>query len=147
MRRAAKFDNKVPEGDLTPMIDMTFQLIAFFMVLMNFSQSEQNDRVMLPTSELAKPAEEALDFPITLHVPADGSVVLGGQPTTIEALRPLLETEKLMLETQNKTAKDANVIIRAHKDAQGGRIQDLIKKCQESGFEKFALRVKEEQKY
>jgi len=28
-----------PEPDMTPMIDMTFQLIAFFMVLINFSQS------------------------------------------------------------------------------------------------------------
>ena len=42
---------------MTPMIDMTFNLIAFFMLLINFSQSEQNDRVILPVSELAKPAE------------------------------------------------------------------------------------------
>ena len=28
----------VEEGDLTPMIDMTFQLIAFFMVLINKSR-------------------------------------------------------------------------------------------------------------
>ncbi|MDP6717396.1 MAG: biopolymer transporter ExbD, partial [Pirellulaceae bacterium] len=33
--------NNILEGDLTPMIDMTFQLIAFFMVLINFTQSEQ----------------------------------------------------------------------------------------------------------
>ncbi len=45
MRRASKFETKVAEPDLTPMIDMTFQLIAFFMVLMNFSASEQNDKV------------------------------------------------------------------------------------------------------
>ena len=45
------------EGDLTPMIDMTFQLIAFFMVLINFSQSEQDERIMLPQSVLAKPPD------------------------------------------------------------------------------------------
>ena len=39
------------EGDLTPMIDMTFQLIAFFMVLINFSQTESNERVVLPSSQ------------------------------------------------------------------------------------------------
>ena len=43
------------EADLTPMIDMTFQLIAFFMVLVNFSETEADARVVLPESELAKP--------------------------------------------------------------------------------------------
>ncbi len=38
------------EGDLTPMIDMTFQLIAFFMVLINFTQTESHERVVLPSS-------------------------------------------------------------------------------------------------
>ena len=37
------------EGDMTPMIDMTFQLIAFFMVLINFTQTEQNERIRAPT--------------------------------------------------------------------------------------------------
>ena len=52
--RVKKIESGVHEGDLTPMIDMTFQLIAFFMVLINFTQSEQNERVQLPLSELAK---------------------------------------------------------------------------------------------
>ena len=29
---------------MTPMIDMTFQLIAFFMFVVNFSEAEQDDR-------------------------------------------------------------------------------------------------------
>ena len=33
------------ELDYTPMIDMTFQLIAFFMILINFSDAEVDDRV------------------------------------------------------------------------------------------------------
>ncbi len=46
---------EVVEGDLTPMIDMTFQLIAFFMVLVNFGQTESHDLVVLPSSVLVKP--------------------------------------------------------------------------------------------
>jgi len=42
------------EADMTPMIDMTFQLIAFFMVLINFAEDNMDDRVKLPSSELAK---------------------------------------------------------------------------------------------
>lgn len=36
------------EGDMTPMIDMTFQLIAFFMVLINFAEGDQDQRIKLP---------------------------------------------------------------------------------------------------
>ena len=37
MRLQRKHDYAISEGDMTPMIDMTFQLIAFFMVLLNFA--------------------------------------------------------------------------------------------------------------
>ena len=45
----------VAQADLTPMIDMTFQLIAFFMVLINFTEADQNQEITLPTSEIVKP--------------------------------------------------------------------------------------------
>ena len=132
------------EADLTPMIDMTFQLIAFFMVLINFSQSEQNDKVILPTSELAKPVDTPIEFPIILHMTNTGSVVLGGDEISLEALRTRMAPELSLLKLEGKTARDANIIIRGHRTVPGGRIQDLISRCQDLGFEKFALRVKEE---
>ena len=46
------------------MIDMTFQLIAFFMVLINFTEADQNERIKLPTSEIVKPPDGPLDEPI-----------------------------------------------------------------------------------
>lgn len=132
------------EPDLTPMIDMTFQLIAFFMVLINFSQSEQNDKVVLPTSELAKPVEAPLEHPIILHLTNTGSIVIGGDEIGLGGLRGRLAPELSLLKLEGKTARDANIIIRGHQTLPGGQVQDLISKCQELGFEKFALRVKEE---
>jgi len=35
------------------------------------------------------------------------------------------------------------VVIRADSDAKTGRVQELIKVCQERGFERFALRAKQ----
>jgi biopolymer transport protein ExbD len=134
---------EIADADMTPMIDMTFQLIAFFMVLINFSQSEQNDKVTLPESELAKPAAVALDFPIIIHMPSNGGLVIGGVSTTIDAVKGLLDTEITVLKAQGKTAADANIIIRSHNAGAGGQVQDLIEKCQQLGFERFALRVKE----
>ncbi|MEK0426532.1 MAG: hypothetical protein RJB11_2623 [Planctomycetota bacterium] len=139
-----KFDTKAAEGDMTAMIDMVFQLIIFFMVLINFSQDDQNQSIKLPSSELAKPADAPLENPIVLNLGFNGNVYMGPETATIAGLRPLLELEANVLKANGKSAKDANVIIRADGNSAGGMVQELIKKCQESGFEKFALRAKEE---
>jgi len=135
------------EGDLTAMIDMVFQLIIFFMVLINFSQDDQNDKIKLPSSELAKPPDAPLTFPIVLHLNADSVIYMGTNVVSVETIAPLLRTEIQLLASRNQTAKDANIIIRGDQNTPGGVVQDLIKKCQELGFEKFALRVREEQNY
>lgn len=131
------------EADLTPMIDMTFQLIAFFMVLINFSQSEQNDRVTLPESELAKPAEKPPEFPIIVHLTSADTVEIAGNIVNLDALRSQLAPELSLLALEGKTAADANVILRGHMTIAGGRVQEVIKRFQDIGFERFALRVKE----
>ena len=132
------------EGDLTPMIDMTFQLIAFFMVLINFAQTESNDRVKLPSSQLVKPPEVALEFPIILHVAQDGEIILGGDDYTAETLRIGLLRELAVIKAEGKSVDDANVVIRAHKDTAAGDVQEVIRVAQEQKLINFALRVKED---
>lgn len=131
--------------DMTPMIDMVFQLIIFFMLLINFDQGEQNEKIKLPNSSLARPPDAPLEFPITLHVTAEGNAIYGGQEMAVANLHPYLKREREVIEMRND--KDATIIIRAHKDAVTGKVQEVIKVCQEQkagGFEKFVLRVKEE---
>ena len=132
------------EGDLTPMIDMTFQLIAFFMVLINFAQTESNDRVVLPNSQLVKPPDGPIDFPIILHVAQDGEIILGGDDYTLETLPNGLGRELAVIRAEDKTAKDANVIIRAHQDVAAGTVQEIIRVAQDMQLERFALRAKED---
>ncbi len=136
---------EIVEGDMTPMIDMVFQLIAFFMVLINFSESEANERVVLPSSQLVKPPEAPLEFPIVLHIAQDGEVILGGETYTSETLKIGLSRELAVIQAEKKVPADANVIIRAHKDSAAGDIQEVIRVAQEQRLEKFALRVNEDQ--
>ena len=137
------------EIDYTPMIDITFQLIAFFMILINFSDAEQDQRIQLPSSVLAKPPQSPLEIPITIQVLQDGKISMGG-PTlypTAESIKPLLGNERYVLESQRHKVEDATIIIRAHRDAQAGVVQRVIKVCQEMGFQKFTLRAKSESGY
>ena len=86
------------EIDMTPMIDMTFQLIAFFMILINFAEGEQDQRIQLPSSVLAKPPDAPFETPITIQMVRDGEVIMNGQLLPeVNAIRPYLNNEKDVL--------------------------------------------------
>jgi len=134
------------KGDMTPMIDMTFQLIAFFMVLINFAEADQNQRIHLPDSVLAKPPEAPLENAITLQLTKEGSVILGGEEYPLTAMAGPLLRESQVMRARGKSPSKATVIIRADSDAKTGRVQELIKVCQDTKFEKFALRAKQKER-
>lgn len=133
------------EVDMTPMIDMTFQLIAFFMIALNFSAAEQDERIRLPSSILAIPPEGALEEPLTLQLTERGTVLFAGNEVTVDDLKPSLRREAQVMERLQKPVADATVIIRADADSQSGKVQDLIRLCQETGFERFSLRAKQKE--
>jgi len=58
----------VAETDMTPMIDMTFQLIAFFMIVTNFEQTQADERVRLPADELAVPPDQPRENALVVNV-------------------------------------------------------------------------------
>ena len=127
--------------DMTPMIDMTFQLITFFVFTLNFSSAVQDDRVQLPMSQLAKPADGPSVEPITLQLMSDGRVIYAGEPLALADIGGYLENEKRVMVDAGKEPNSATVIIRADGRSKTGDVQDLIKACQEKGFEKFVLRA------
>ena len=145
MKFAKKRSSEILEGDLTPMIDMTFQLIAFFMLLINFSEVDRAEEISLPSSQLAVPPDVRPDYQIILNLEPTGSVKFGGQRIeSIDALGPIFRQE---INSANRegvnNAGDIAVIIRSHEDTPTGKVQKLISKCQESELQSFSLRVNE----
>ena len=130
---------------MTPMIDMTFQLIAFFMVLINFSDVEQDQRVNLPSSELAKPPDTAYDEPLTIQMTADETILFGGQEMSLDELRVALRREAQFTRLADRALSDVTVVIRADLTSRTGRVQEIIKACQDVGFDTFALRGRQKQ--
>lgn len=144
MRFRRKRSGQKAEMDMTPMIDMAFQLIAFFMFAISFSQNEQDERIMLPDSMLARPASQPLKHPVTIHLTRTGGVIYGGQEMPeMNRLRPYLVNERMVLLGRKREMTDATVVIRADRFAKAGVVQKLIQMCQEEKFEKFALRAQE----
>ena len=117
--------------DMTPMIDMTFQLITFFMFVMNFSEAEQDDRIQLPLSQLAKPVDGPVEKPITLQLANNGSVIYAGEMIGLRDVGGYLEQEKSVMIDAGKEPNTATVIVRADGRAKTGEVQEIIKICQE----------------
>ncbi len=149
-----KTENTVSEMDMTPMIDMTFQLISFFMFVVNFNNDLTNQQIHLPVAELAKPVEKAKLEPLFLNINKDGKLLLIGeefdlkQPNDVAKVNAYLKREATVIKlSMQKLGKDvdlgleATVIIRGDKEMQYGVVQDLIRACRESGFTRFSLRA------
>jgi len=150
MRLENKKKGGMAEGDMTPMIDMVFQLIAFFMVLVNFTDAEQNKLIKLPSSELAKPADTPLEKPITLQVTDKGMVLYRGrqvEPVDAEGqLGSVLDTEVSVMQGRGEDHTEATIVIRADGSTKMGVVQKIVGLCQEKGFEKFVFRAKQDTK-
>jgi biopolymer transport protein ExbD len=131
--------------DMTPMIDVTFQLIIFFMLTLNFVTEDQSERIKLPESELAKPPESPWESPIILQLTdtKPPTVIVGGDEVALRSVKVVLEREKARLREMNKSVGKATVIIRADRQPHTGTVQRLIKECQDLGFERFVLRARE----
>ncbi len=154
--RIEKKEVKDAEVDMTPMIDIVFQLIAFFMVITNFEQTQADERVKLPRDRLAKPPEAKRENEMVLNVgfkrdkngdkvDPDPFVFFIGEEFRIDAnsVGTRLATEKNYYTRLEVEAKDITVIMRADAEVPTGLVQNLIKLSQDQGFEKFALKATE----
>ena len=129
------------EMDMTPMIDVTFQLIAFFMFVLNFSEVDQDQRINLPLSELAKPPDAPYSEPLTVQMTRDESILFAGDEMSLDGLESALRREAQIIRAHpTKKASDVTVIIRADRQVKAGRVQEVIELCQKAEFDTFALR-------
>jgi len=149
-RRKSTTDNA--EVDMTPMIDIVFQLIAFFMVITNFEQTQADERVKLPRDALAKPPEVKPDDSLTLNVgflrdmegkKEDSEPWLfnfGGEDQTRPLqCKELLDREVRLYKGKEIDPKTVVIKIRSDGEVPTGVIQQMIELCQKAGFETFAM--------
>jgi biopolymer transport protein ExbD len=141
---------KIPtalELDMTPMIDVTFQLIAFFMFALNFSEVDTDQRINLPASELARPPEAPYSQPLTVQMTASDTILFAGDEMTPDSLQSALMREAQIIRAYpNKKLSDVTIIVRADRLAKTGKVQEIIQMCQKAGFDMFALRGRQSDK-
>ncbi|MDR0994649.1 MAG: biopolymer transporter ExbD [Verrucomicrobiota bacterium] len=75
---------------LTPMMDVVFLLLCFFVTSQIFSQWETEIDIALPTAETGA-MPQRLPGEVIINVLADGTVVVNGQPLDDVALRGMMD--------------------------------------------------------
>lgn len=106
------------------------------------AETDHDQKVNLRESELAKPPVTPYEEPIVLQVTKSGDVILHGEKLPMEAMPRRMRQERQHLQSKGVSLGDTTVIIRADSDCPTGKIQELIRICQEQQFERFALRAK-----
>ncbi|MBW3541990.1 MAG: biopolymer transporter ExbD, partial [Planctomycetes bacterium] len=82
-----------PNLNLTPMIDIVFLLIIFFMVGAQFTEQERDMNITLPTVSDVEPLTSQPD-PIVVNVRSDGAIVVRGESVTAGELEAELRRAK-----------------------------------------------------
>jgi len=144
--------------DMTPMIDVVFQLIIFFMVVLSFKKEEVEAGLVLPVAEAAKPQAKEQEelFVVNVlcmenrQVKDDGGNVIGrnppyvmrGRPLTRDEIKRLLEEKAALSKARSDTkAVEAAVIIRGDRDTSWVQMLDAMKMCTEAEFYKVYLKT------
>ena len=118
-----------PTIDVTPMIDIVYQLVLFFMVSTTFV-SAPGIEIELPKSSSTAMVEDKLD--INIWVSADGAVLVNDVAVTADSLAALLKKEASRDES-------ALVIIKADTGVSHGRVVLVMDQVKAAGLSRLAI--------
>lgn|SRR5690606_6372699 len=124
-----KFQNRDPQPagmQLAPMIDIVFLLLIFFIVTWQFSRSETEMKISVPSSEEGADPKRVIGE-IIINVRADGEVVVEGQVMSQARLR-----EKLSAIARQH--KNQPVRLRGDAKTEYQTIVEVIDTCQKAGI-------------
>lgn len=113
--------------DLTPVIDIVFLLLIFFLVATTFAQQEREMEIALPRTAHSGPISAALRE-IIINVAADGRLVVSGAQIAEEPLGAMIAA-----------AVEANpaqkVTIRGDSRTNWGRMAQVMDLCRGAGVD------------
>ena len=118
---------------MTPLIDVTFLLVTFFLAASQLVKIDADERVDLPAATLAAPAEAAAANRVTVTVAADGTLRVNGRVREREFVAALFA------EAGGK--ENPEVRLRCDRAAPFREVEPLLVACAEAGVRdvKFAV--------
>lgn len=144
--------------DLTPLIDVCFQLITFFVMVMNIATDETAQKVKLPVAQTA-PVTQDDQIPDALNINVDKNSVLwgwglqipldkeSGIQTFTKKLKLEADLQKLRMRQEGKDWKkgglSTTLIVRVDQDVPYEIFRKVMDVARSQGFVKYQIKARE----
>jgi biopolymer transport protein ExbD len=123
-----------PSLNLTPMIDIVFLLIIFFMLGTKFSELERKIGLRVPevsNAEALTPAPE----PRVVNVYRDGAITLDRTPVTLQELTQTLADARGQY-------PELGVLVRGDADGRFQRVAEVLNACKQADVRELGISVR-----
>jgi len=123
-----------PALNLTPMIDIVFLLIIFFMVGTKFTELERKIGIRVPEvadrGELTAPPDHRV-----VNVSKDGTITLDKEPVTLEQLTTRLTKARSQY-------AELGVLVRGDARGEFQLVASVLNACKQAGIQELGISVK-----
>jgi biopolymer transport protein ExbD len=113
--------------NLTPMIDVVFQLIIFFLVSSHLAKQEAQMVLPLPVADSGEPAGDGDTRRLILNVLADGRLLLAGHAVDAG------EVQRRLAEAARTADQPLEVRVRGDRSVPYGVVEPLLTACARAG--------------
>ena len=121
--------------NITPLIDVVFLLIIFFLVATSFHRVQRELEVNLPKSKVAKEVSMEIQ-PISITVSRDGTITMGDEVVPLKELPERLSAAVA-------SVRNPRVFVRGDAKTFHENIVNVLSACQEAGIRDVSLSTEE----
>ena len=126
-----KQTSAVSSLSITPLIDVVFLLLIFFLVASRFSEEERQLDLNLPSVSEALPATAQPDE-LVINITAEGRFFIEG------AFRQVEQVEQILRRAQANNPLTQTVVIRADKQTVWQHVTTAINLCKKVGIQEYS---------
>ncbi len=123
--------------DITPLIDIVFQLVIFFLAATYIVRSDANEKVTLPKAKMAQDHPSAAPRRFVITITVERAWLLGIQRTE----RAAIEQQLLAAAQTPEQAAEIEVRLRADARVPYSEIEPLMLTCAKLGIRKLGFAV------
>lgn len=122
--------------NLTPMIDIVFLLIIFFLIASHLSSSENHESVQLAEAVAAQHDQDQAARRIIVTVTVTGEIRIGNRSVTLTEFAAALQTE-----AGTRSGQEFEVRLRADQRVPYEKVEPLLIECARANVNKLKFNV------
>jgi biopolymer transport protein ExbD len=131
-------EDEMPSINLTPMVDILFQLIIFFMVGTKFTEMEKKIDLSVPSVATGANLPDVPDKRV-VNVYRDGRIELDSQTVSLEQLQSDLANWRVR-------AGNPSVIVRGDAEGPLQNVASVLTACRDAGISDMGISVRVDRK-